>query len=236
MAKRTTLPFVCRSCGRRYGDGPGGSLLAIDGDVSDITLKDNFMQCQCGQTNRQALPNGSYNVRGGRWEVARQITRDVLSAIATREDIANLAELIKEAQARGAGAEQIAAAIESNTPFSDLAATVRKFQRAHPPGWGAWILAIIIPLILSLIVPSAGTSEPAHQNISSSAAVQSVSPHQIDEITRQVANELKRQDLHSRQRPGRAPERNTSCICGSGVKYKKCCGDPAKRTLGERTG
>jgi len=29
-------------------------------------------------------------------------------------------------------------------------------------------------------------------------------------------------------RAGRKPGRNESCICGSGEKWKKCCGKPAR--------
>ncbi len=31
-----------------------------------------------------------------------------------------------------------------------------------------------------------------------------------------------------------APERNAPCTCGSGVKFKKCCGSPAVRQQIER--
>jgi hypothetical protein len=93
--------------------------------------------------NRQVLPDGTYNARDGRWEVARQAARDILSVKPTVDDIERVARLIKEAQARGSEVEQVASAIENETPFAALTKTLRE----HPPGWGAYLISTLLAAI-----------------------------------------------------------------------------------------
>src|ERR1700752_1323489 len=73
LVTTTQLPFICKKCGLHYGN-----TLAIKGDLSGIMIADNRQICpRCRTYNRQALPDGQYNVRGGRWEVVSQVTRDI---------------------------------------------------------------------------------------------------------------------------------------------------------------
>ena len=182
--------------------------------------------------NRQALPDGTYNVRNGRWELVRLIAQDILSAQATASDLFTLAEVVKEAKASGADVKQVAEAVEDKTVFSDLARTFRNFDREHPPSWGAWVLAMIVPYIISAIIgllhdgsPSEPAVRPTHTQ-----AVQNLSPEQIRQLAQQIASDLERQHIGDQSHPSRPPGRNERCWCGSGMKYKKCCGDPAKRS------
>ena len=115
---RTALPFICKTCRHRYGD----DIFIFEGDASNVSFANNRAQCpRCGTMNRQALPDGTYNIRGGRWEVARQVARDILSAESTVDDIERLAQLLKAAQTLGTDAEQVASEIENETPFAELA-------------------------------------------------------------------------------------------------------------------
>jgi SEC-C motif len=226
----TAVPFICNRCGTHFGQNG----VVFKGDFSGVTLGQGHLnvtsQCpRCGAMNKPALPDGQYNIRGGRWELARRVTRDILSQPRTAEEIRRLAEVAREARANGGNDEQIATAIENNTSFGSLAETIRKVNREHPPGWGAYVLSIILsvigiafPYIMSAInSPTVAPSVPP-------PAVTGLSPDQIDRIARQVA-----QDLEGQQsRPVGKANRNEPCTCGSGVKYKKCCGDPAKRSTG----
>jgi hypothetical protein len=227
VSTTTALPFICYRCGTHFGQNG----VVFEGDFSGVTIGqghlDVTMQCpRCGAMNRPALPDGQYNIRGGRWEFARRVARDILSQPRTADEIRRLAEVARQARANGGDAEQIATAIENNTSFGSLAETIRKASREHPPGWGAYVLSIILsvigiafPYIVSAITsPTAAPSTPP-------PAVIRLSPEQIDQIARQVA-----QDMEGRQsRPPGKVGRNEPCTCGSGAKYKKCCGDPAKR-------
>ena len=177
--------------------------------------------------NKPALPEGQYNIRGGRWEFARQVARDILSERRTAEEIRRLAAVAREASANSADVEQIASAIQSDTSFGKLAETIRTANKEHPLGWGAYILSLILsvigvafPYILSAV------NSPASEPSTPPAVVTSLSPAQIDQIARQVAQTLER----GQSQPTGKVGRNEPCLCHSGVKYKKCCGDPTKRT------
>jgi hypothetical protein len=228
MKKTTGLPFICTACGLRYGDGNGPGLLSVTGDATSITVADNWMQCpRCGTMNKQALPDGEYNIRNGQWQLVRQIAKDLLSAHATQTDFIKLASLVREASASGDNVETIATSIERDTPFGSLAKTMRE----HPPGWGAVIVPIIISIVLWLFPsPLSGTGNTTPQQQSSPAVVQHLSTQQIDQLAHQIADDLEKQTKDIRvSPPARMPGRNQACYCGSGLKYKKCCGDPAKR-------
>jgi len=181
-------------------------------------------QCpKCGTINRQALPNGTYNPRGGsRWEVARQTARDILSVKPTADDIERLAELVKEARARGSEVEQIASAIENETPFAALAKTLRE----HPPSWGAYLISTLLAVALWLIPPPSSGSSAPPQPVS---AAQQMSPHQLDELAGKIASQMEQREGLNQRQALRKPGRNEPCHCDSGKKYKKCCGNPAKR-------
>lgn len=226
LVTTTELLFICKKCGFRYGN-----IIAIKGDLSGITLANNNAICpRCGTYNRQALPDGQYNVRGGRWEVARQVARDILSEQPTAEEIGHLAQVVKEAEASGADFEQVASAIEKQTRFTKLADAIRKADREHPPGWVAYILSIILsttlPYIISPVIAATSAGNSASQ-----PAVTQLSPQQISQISQGIADNLERQHHSHTYKVGR----NELCRCGSGLKHKKCCGDPAKRTASQGT-
>jgi hypothetical protein len=218
----TFLPFVCKRCGHRYGQ----NFIAFEGDSSNITFVNNENQCpKCGTLNRQALPNGTYNARGGRWEVARQAIHDILSVNPTADDIERLAQLFKEAQVRGSEVEQVASAIENETPF----AAVAKALREHPPGWGAYLISILLAVALWLVASPTSTDGPPRPV----PVAQPMSPQQIDKLAEEIASQIERREGFNQPQELRKPGRNELCPCGSGKKYKKCCNDPAKRTASE---
>jgi hypothetical protein len=227
MKKTTGLPFVCTNCGLRWGDGTGPGLLSVSGDATNITVADNWMQCpRCGTLNKQALPDGTYNIRNGQWQLIRRIAKDMLSAQAVRTDYIELAELIRAANASGDDVETIATTIERETPFKSLAQTMRE----HPPGWGAVIIPIIISIVLWLFSSPLTETANAPAQHSQQAAVQHLSPQQINQLASQIADDLEKRDIRvSPPMSVSVPGRNQACYCGSGIKYKKCCGDPRKR-------
>jgi SEC-C motif len=198
----------------------------VNGEVTNITVADNWMQCpRCGTLNKQALPDGEYNIRGGQWQLIRRIAKDILSEQATSAEILRLAELLKEAKASSKSDEHIADTIESRTCFKGLADTVRNLNHNHPPGWGAYIIALILSII-GIIYPLMFSEAQAPPP----SIIQHLSPQQVDQLAQQVANDLERQwQNNHRNRPARPLGPNQSCSCGSGLKYKKCCGDPRKR-------
>jgi hypothetical protein len=225
----TAVPFICKKCGKHYGDDGGPGALGFQGDVSNVTIADIGMQCpRCGTLNRMAIPDGVYNVRGGRFEIVRSLARDILSARATADEIQRLGEVAKEANANGGDVERIASAIENETPFAKFAETIRKADREHPPGWIAYILAIILPYIISYVIAAVSSG-----NSPAPPTVAHFSEQQISQIAQQVANDIEKQQRLEQRGSLRQPGRNEACPCGSGIKYKKCCGDPVKRTASQ---
>ena len=230
MMPATTLPFICSRCGQHYGDGPGGVPLRIDdgSSVKNLTLEMSGlrMPCpRCGQVNRPALPDGVYNAGGGRWELVRLITEDITSAQASRDDFTKLVQLVRAAEAQGQDASQVADVIATETPFHRLAETIRK----HPNITNN-VIAVIVTVVTAFILATLGVgSSPAP------AAPVHLTQQQINEIAQQVAQQVEKDEQQEASSavgsaPSReGPARNKLCHCGSGIKYKKCCGDPKSR-------
>jgi hypothetical protein len=223
----TRMPFVCTKCGLRYGDRGGPSLLTVEGDATNITVSGNRMSCpRCGTMNRQALPDGEYNIHNGKWHLVRQIARSVLAADATNADFEELARLISLAQANSDDIGQVAADIERNTPFAQLAQFLRE-HRSDAIGVLSVLLAVVLWLIPS---PTSGSAGQAHR--ASITSTENLSPRQLDELAGKIADDLADKTAKVPVSTGygtRPPGRNQPCSCGSKIKYKKCCGDPRKR-------
>lgn len=228
--KSTGLPFACSRCGLRYGDGLGPAALRITGDSSmanvNLTVSGMRMQCpNCGEMNSPAIPDGEYNVRaGGPWQLVRRITEDLRSAQASADDFAHLRQLVQEALTQERAVDQVADAIQAETPFQRLAVTIRR-NRVN-------VLTVLLTILLWLIPPPHDwPSSPAPS--ATVTQLQQMSPHELDELARETARQFDEQrSLGTRvgkpQRSG--PARNKQCYCGSRLKYKKCHGSPERKT------
>ena len=227
------LPFVCARCGMRWGDGRNGpGAIRVTGDMNAISFSNVTMTCpRCGTPNRPALPDGTYNIRQGRWELVRQLVDDLRSAQAEPDDYAKLISVLREAQASGKSAERVAEAVGAATPFARIAKTISE----HPPGWTAYLIAALLAIILWRFPYPSQTPPAAPANPPSvSVVLPRLTNQELDNLAKQIARQLEqRQDLSS-QRPQSVPtqkgsQRNKPCPCGSKAKYKKCHGDPVRR-------
>jgi hypothetical protein len=224
------VPFVCPRCGLHWGnDDRGPQAVRVNDNAKSVTLADIRMTCpRCGTITRSALPDGTYKVDDGQWRLVRRLADDLKSAQANRDDYAQLFRLLREAQGKGETTEEVAANIAAQTPFARLAQTIR----AHPPGWTAWILAAVLAIVLWITAPP-GESAPASGNPPPSThSLVHLSPHQLDELAREIAQQLHAENLKAANdlpavRPSKGSERNKPCPCGSGIKNTKCCGAPA---------
>ena len=238
MMPATTIPYICSRCGHHYGDGPGGVPLRIaDGSsLKNVKLEMSgmLMSCpRCKQVNRPAIPDGVYNAGDGRWELVRLIAEDITSVQASRDDFAKLVRLVRAAKAEGRDASQVADVIAAETPFHRLAETISRH-----PNITSNVIAVIVSVVTAFIIAglhvgsSPAPATPVH-----------LTQQQIGEIAEKVARQLekdKQQEASSSvgNPPGReGPARNKPCYCGSGIKYKKCCGDRESDTrLGSSRG
>jgi SEC-C motif len=226
VAVAVGLPFACPRCGLQWDDGDYGMALIAGGEGASIVDSSITTNCpRCG--GNAALVGDSFEVRGGRWQVIRQLADDLRSASASRADYACLRDLVRQAQADGREREKLAADIEAQTPFANLAQTIR----AHPPGWTAYLLAAILAVVLWYFAPPGGTA-PAPAN--PGTKLEQLSPQQLDELAQQIAQQLS-QDGAAVPKATAGPqsvkgsERNLPCQCGSGMKAKKCCANPARQ-------
>jgi hypothetical protein len=151
----TGLPIVCQHCGLRWHDGDYG--LSIFGfENIEVELSNVSTNCpRCGAIT--TLPEGTFDVREGRWRLVRALADDLRSAQATADDYARLRELLRQAQTTHQEAEQVANDIATQTPFERLAETIR----AHPPGWIPWFIAVVLTILLWRFPYPTGTPQPA---------------------------------------------------------------------------
>lgn len=166
-----------------------------------------------------------YNAGGGRWELIRLITEDLTSAQASRDDFAKLLRLVRAVQAEGRDASEVADVIAAETPFHRLAETISRH-----PNIANNVIAVIVSVVTAFIIAtlhvgsSPAPAPPVH-----------LTQQQINEIAAKVAHQLETDEQQQASSsagnpPTReGPARNHPCYCGSGIKYKKCCGGPQSR-------
>lgn len=219
------LRITCEHCGFSWSDGDHGMQMFHFTNIRRVQLSDNSVSCpRCGRM--ASLPEGTFDVREGRWRLIRDLANDLRSAEATSDDYAKLLDLLRQAKETGQEANQVANEIAAQTPFARLAETFR----AHPPGWTAWLIAAILTIVMWRF-PYHSDETPQHMSKPSQNApvVLQLTNRELDDLARQIDAQLEQQkDL---ARPveiavsgPKGSQRNKPCPCGSGVKYKKCCG------------
>src|SRR5580698_1206086 len=134
------LLITCEQCGYRWTDGDHGLRLIMAHNVTELTLSDVTINCPRCDGRAKAV-GGTYNVRGGQWELVRRLADDLRSAQATADDYARLLTFLRHAHAAGQGPEQVAEAIKAETPFAKLGETVRA-------NWGA--VGFVVTVLLTL--------------------------------------------------------------------------------------
>lgn len=227
---QTFMPFVCERCGHPWdGDNvlrieDGSFLRNVALDVSGVR-----MPCpRCRHVNSPVLPKGVYNAGGGHWELVRLLVEDMASAQASVDDFNKLLRLLRKADAESQDSSQIAETIAAETPFHRFSETLSKH-----PNITSNVIAVIVAVGTSFVIAAFGIgSSPAP------TAPVNLTQQQVNAIAEKVAHQLEADEQYkapssvwnSPHREGSA--RNKPCHCGSGLKYKKCCGDSAKRGAG----
>jgi uncharacterized protein len=104
-------------------------------------------------------------------------------------------------------------------------------MRLRPDSWLAFVecqdeeIRMTLPLILELHAINQGTSELGEEAVTEMDAVApSLIPTMVLNLNR-FTKDLKPASSRETNAPAKAkPGRNEPCLCGSGRKYKKCCG------------
>jgi hypothetical protein len=155
---------------------------------------------RCGSMGH--IPDGVYNVINN--------TIEILSAPEwTIDELNRFAQILREAQRQAATQEEIDNRIKNEIPgLSGLAKLLPK-NRSE--------LYAFLTLILTVI--QLRTTQPNNQptfNITVNQVIQQVY------LQAPTSEELTQHSLKRIEKPGM----NDHCPCGSGKKYKKCCGAP----------
>jgi preprotein translocase subunit SecA len=146
------------------------------------------------------VPDGVFNFVGSTIEILSAPKRTV-------EELTRLAAILREARDERQTPEQVKARIEKEVPALAKLGELLPKNRGELYGFLAVILAAI-PLFMQPPAPSQ----------------QSPVTVTINQVINQAAGQPMTEPVTEPQQSNRKVGRNEKCPCGSGKKYKKCCG------------
>jgi hypothetical protein len=133
----------------------------------------------------------------------------------------------------GQGTAEFAADIEAKTPFAKLGATIK----AHPLVIAGWLITVLLALLPYFLATKGQPTTVNNVDVHVNVPAQQMSPQQLDKLAKEIAEQV---DNYMAKQAGpttvpthdvgriKGSERNQPCPCGSGIKAKRCCADPAK--------
>ena len=208
----------CPNCGHIFG---AENLVKVNGPTSaTVTITDSHVNCpRCGAWADQ-IQEGTFDVApDGTW---RHLAAALRTPDATAEDYRQLAELLRHARSAGAPQEQVADEIATTTPvFGGLADFLKSPQMQ---GLAMWITVLL--MVLSLYITYLTLEETEHAPPVPAPAPAPVVNVRIDQPSEQQIEQWIAGALRQTQGDTSSPARNRPCVCGSGKKFKKCCGAP----------
>lgn len=192
------VPAFCDSCGAAFASG-----FFVD-NARSVT----FSGCSSGPCpacgGMGHVPDGVFNFIGNTIEILSAPNRTV-------NELRQLANLIKAAEERRAPPEEVAEQIRAELPGFRQIADLLPTNRGELYGF----LALVLAAAQLLSSPSGTTN-----NITVNQVIEQACPPAPAS-----------QPVAARVAPARAlpnrQGRNEPCACGSGKKYKKCCGTAA---------
>lgn len=210
------VPARCTHCGLTF-EGRG---IHIDGDVQGLVLQGNTETCpRCGNPAR--IVEGEFNVRNGLFEALRstELDRDLLARLALLgQQVSAGVVAVEEAEPELAEASPAFASLLAHAPASARKAI-------------AWTLLQVLVILASQgvaelrsdsVTPSGLKNALNRQEMSLEKRIERAVDRAMVAHDSQPATKSSESDESERQ-PRKFP-RNGPCPCGSGKKYKKCCG------------
>ena len=152
---------------------------------------------KCGGTGH--IPDGVFNFIGNTIEILSAPERTI-------KELTQLAQILQDAKVKGETPEAVIARIHQELPSLSRMADLLPKNRSELYGFLALILTVV-----QLMSQPAQTSHTININ----QVIQQVIP----------APDVQ-QPTHHSQEPNKKIGRNEPCSCGSGKKYKRCCGAP----------
>lgn len=143
------------------------------------------------------VPDGVFNFIGNTIEILSAPERTI-------KELTNLAKILREAKANSETREQVASRIEKELPSLSGLAKLLPENKSELYGFLALVLA-------------------AAQLFSQTPPAQNSTTINVTQVIQQVITKplvVKVSPAHPKKKIGR----NEACTCGSGQKYKRCCG------------
>lgn len=191
------VPAFCDTCGTAFRSGLSAGKASIS--ISNVAAG----PCpKCGGMGH--VPDGLYKIAGNTIEVLANSHRSA-------SDLGRIAQVLNNAKQRSATPQEIASTLKKELPeLSTLADAVPR-TRAELYAFVSIILAIITLLITNL-----------SKNESPRIEVQQVINNVVEQADGNEGQRAQQEPTIKNPKVGR----NDPCPCGSGKKYKKCCGRP----------
>lgn len=189
------VPAFCDSCGTIFRSGIAAN------NATNITFVGNRAgPCpSCGGMGH--IPDGVFNFVGNTIEILSAPQRTI-------DEVSRLAKIIREAREKQEPPEVVAQRIREELPALAGLADLLPRTRAE-----LYAFLVLIVAVLTL-VGQGGHSERKSTNIT------------VNQIINQVYVESDKKTAAPQQftQSPKKVGRNEPCPCGSGKKYKKCCG------------
>lgn len=191
------LPAFCENCGTVFSSG-----LFLEGKGAIISGCTAGPCPNCGGTGH--IPSGVFDFIGNTIKILTTTDSSVV-------DYSRLARMLASARKERLSSQVVADQIRKELPqFAGISELLRPKTCADTLGWATLLIATI-----SLIV----------QMIQGRQDMSRISVDQV--ITQSFNQTLQMQVFTGNQRvKSKGVGRNDPCPCGSGKKYKKCCGAP----------
>lgn len=209
------VPLICDYCGSAsvtlhfIGVSGGGSVTAH--------LEGNRITCPvCGEPAR--IPDGTYRI-------SEEAINLIQGSQSTRQELEHFRDVLRNILQDGTSVEEAQAEFEDQYPalttlLEYIAGTTDPEERRFRIN----ILLILLFGVLSLL--------PNTPNVKVSDVDINISVDQIFEAAGQQRKPPSNLQVDQHLNPSLKPRivqkigRNEPCICGSGKKYKQCCGNP----------
>jgi hypothetical protein len=207
--------MTCTRCGLAFDadnliGGPPGAVVHLS------NVGTNCPRCGGPARNRD---EGEHRLDAwGNWRSVASLLRE---ADASGQDYAKLLRILKASQAREDSAEVVADQVASQTPFKALAQWMLSNKGVAVATWLPVLLVVLGWLVHQ--VARVGNSDPNPGTTVNVVVNEGPSEAEIESRIRSALQQRQRATLRV-PRPGR----NQPCLCGSGRKFKRCCGSPVQ--------
>lgn len=190
-----SVPAFCDTCGTVFNSG-----IFVENSTNISFAGNRSGPCpKCGGMGH--IPDGVFNFIGSTIEILSAPQRTI-------SELMHLVEILRKAKANSETREQVASRIEKELPALSVLAKLLPENQAELYGF----LAVVLAAAQLFTAPSQPTQTPTTVNVTQVIQQVMAGPSNPPRAASPSAPDTKKQG------------RNEPCACGSGLKYKKCCG------------